>query len=344
MGSAIAILGNAGGTNVGESLRRAAISAGHSVQFFNAYEAISGNRLLRALTWRFADRRPLRLDRVGAEIITACATARPDILITTGAAPLTERSLHTLRSLGILCINYATDDPWNPTQSARWHLRALPAYDMVFTPRRANLNDIRGLGCTDVHYLPFGYDEILFAPPDGPINAPVHDVLFVGGADRDRVAFMTEFMRLGPSVALVGAYWDRFSGTRRYALGHKPPESLRVLTAAAKVNLCLVRRANRDGHVMRSFEIAATGGCMLVEDTEEHREIFGADGEAVRYFCTPEDAAIRARSLIADSAERERLVAAVRTRIAGGAHTYRDRLASMLEVAARLRESTRIYP
>jgi spore maturation protein CgeB len=333
MGSVIAILGNAGGTNVGESLRRAAISAGHSVQFFNAYEAVSGNRLLRALTWRFADRRPLRLDRVEAEIIAACATACPDILIATGAAPLTERSLHTLRGLGIFCINYATDDPWNPTQSARWHLRALPAYNMVFTPRRANLNDIRRLGCVDVHYLPFGYDETLFAPPDGPINAPVHDVLFVGGADRDRVAFMTEFMRLGPSVALVGAYWDRFSGMRHYALGHKPPETLRDLTAAAKVNLCLVRRANRDGHVMRSFEIGAAGGCMLAEDTDEHREIFGPEGEAVVYFRHAEEAAARARALLCDLSERRRLAAGLHRRVVGGAHTYAHRLATMLCIA-----------
>ena len=53
---------------------------------------------------------------------------------------------------------------------------------------------------------------------------------------------------------------------------------------AAKVNLCLVRRAKRDGHVMRSFEIAAVGGCMLAQDTDEHREIFGPEGEAVRLF------------------------------------------------------------
>jgi spore maturation protein CgeB len=121
---------------------------------------------------------------------------------------------------------------------------------------------------------------------------------------------------------------------RPHALGLKSPEAVRKLTAAAKVNLCLVRRANRDGHVMRSFEIAAVGGCMLAEDTEEHRAIFGADGEAVRYFRTPKEAAIRARLLIADSSERKRLACSVRTRIVGGAHTYRDRLAIMLQVVA----------
>ena len=92
---------------------------------------------------------------------------------------------------------------------------------------------------------------------------------------------MTEFMRHGPSVAVAGGYWERYPAFRAHALGIKPPEIIRALTAAAKVNLCLVRRANRDGHVMRSFEIAAIGGCMLAEDTDEHRDIFGGEGESV---------------------------------------------------------------
>jgi spore maturation protein CgeB len=121
---------------------------------------------------------------------------------------------------------------------------------------------------------------------------------------------------------------------RAHALGQQPPEQLCALTAAAKVNLCLVRRANRDGHVMRSFEIAALGGCMLAEDTEEHREIFGGDGECVVYFRNPAEAADRARRLLGDAAERARLACAVRARVVQGAHTYRDRLVTMLRAAA----------
>jgi spore maturation protein CgeB len=88
---------------------------------------------------------------------------------------------------------------------------------------------------------------------------------------------------------------------------------------------------------MRSFEIAAVGGCMLAEDTAEHREIFGPDGEAVVYFRTPREAAARAGSLLANPAERARLSGAVRARVSCGAHTYRDRLVSIIEAVARIR-------
>src|SRR5262249_40023749 len=159
--------------------------------------------------------------------------------------------------------NYSTDDPWNPAIRSNWHLRALPLYDLVFTPRRSNFDDFRHLGCAKVHYLPFGYDENLFASAEYSNDTPAHDILFVWGAAPDRATFISEFMSYGPSVAVVGGYCERYPAFRQVALGAKSPEAIRALTAAAKVNLCLVRRANRDGHVMRSFEIAGIGGCML---------------------------------------------------------------------------------
>jgi hypothetical protein len=336
--SRLAIVGGFDGPHVGGSFRRAATNLGIDTTKFDIGDA-GGNRILQAALWRFGDRRPPRMNRFSKSIVTGCTQSKPEVLIATGMAPLTASALRTLRAMGIVCVNYSTDDPWNPVLRALWHLRLLPEYDAVFTTRRVNIGNFADIGCGEVHYLPFGYDEWLVCHRARTLDGPAPDVLFVGGADRDRFAFMTEFLRTGPRVALIGGYWERFRAMRPYALGRQPPEVLCALTTAAKVNLCLVRRANRDGHVMRSFEIAALGGCMLAEDTAEHREIFGTDGEAVVYFRTPREAAERARLLLADSAERARLSATVRARISSGAHTYRDRLVSILETVTRTRHA-----
>jgi hypothetical protein len=328
----LAIVGGFDGTHVGGSLWRAATHLDIDTVKFNVGDA-DGNRILRAALWRFGDRRPPRMRRFSEAVVAGCRQSEPEILITTGTAPLPRSVLRTLRAMGIVCVNYSTDDPWNPVLRASWYLRALPEYDAIFTTRRANIGNFADTGCGQVNYLPFGYDEWLFCREARKFDGPPPDVLFVGGADGDRVAFMTEFLRTGPRVALVGGYWERFPAMRPYALGQQRPEALCALTTAAKVNLCLVRRANRDGHVMRSFEIAALGGCMLAEDTAEHREIFGPDADTVVYFRTAREAAERVRSLLADPAERARLSAAVRARISGRAHTYRDRLVSILEGA-----------
>jgi len=340
----IALVGLSGGTHIGGSFARAARELGIATIWFDADEAFQAPRLLRALSWRFAARRPPRLGSFSDKVVDTCARESPELLIALGTAALTRSALQRLRSLDITCLAFSSDDPWNCNLRAGWHLAAIPAYDVIFTPRSLNLEDFRRLGCADVRYLPFGYDDEIFNPLRGRVDAPSWDVLFVGGADRDRNAFMSEFLRSGLRTALVGGYWDRFPQTRSFALGFKTPDELFALTAAAKVNICLVRRANRDGHVMRSFEIAAAGGCMLAEDTDEHRQIFGPDGETVLYFRNARDASERASLLLERPAERARLGAAIRARVAVPQNTYRARLVTMLEAAGALHSRIKTPP
>jgi hypothetical protein len=327
------IVGRLGGTHIGESLRRAAAAAGHEVSFFESNDAFEGPALVRAVAWR-TGRRPVWLERFSNRVADACVRSRPDLLITTGAGGLSRAALEAIRAAGVTTANYSTDDPWNPAMAAPWHQRALPAYDLIFTPRRANIDDFRHAGCGEVLYLPFGYDErhaarLALAPPD----AVDPEVLFAGGADGDRASFIREMARHGVAATLVGGYWERFPDLRARSLGVKPPAELHALTARARINLCLVRRANRDGHVMRSLEIAAIGGCMLAEDTVEHRELFGPDGDAVIYFADPADAAAKAKVLLPLQAERLRMGAALRERITSAHHTYGDRLESIIAAA-----------
>jgi spore maturation protein CgeB len=103
--------------------------------------------------------------------------------------------------------------------------------------------------------------------------------------------------------------------------------------STAKVALCLVRRANRDGHVMRTFEVPAIGACMLTEDTEEHREIFGEEGKAVVYFRPILEMIEKLRWLLDHDDERQRLAEAAYRLIVNGRNTYKDRLLTMLELA-----------
>lgn len=274
------------------------------------------------------------MGRFAEHVLKSVRTDRPDLLVSTGMAPLERRTIELIRGLGIPTANFSTDDPWNPGQRARWFLDALPAYDVVFSPRTANLGDFRSAGCRDVHPLAFGYDEGLLAER-APTSLPARrwSVLFVGGGDEDRRDFFADFRTRVPETLLVGSYWDRWRETRDLAIGGRAPEEVVWLTRRAPVCLILVRRANRDGHVMRSFEAAAAGGCLVVEDTPDHRAIFGADGESVRYFGSASDAARVCRELVDDVDERQRLAASVRRRIEAGRHTYRDRLREMIRVS-----------
>jgi spore maturation protein CgeB len=156
-------------------------------------------------------------------------------------------------------------------------------------------------------------------------------VIFAAAADRDRIPYITALLEGGYRLGLFGVFWDRFPATRGRAGEWLPPERLRPAVAASRTALCLVRRANRDGHVMRTYELAAMRACILAEDTAEHREILG---DTVSYFRTPADLSALVAALLPDDAARERSAAAAHARITGGANTYADRLRSILSAIA----------
>lgn len=330
------LVANPSPEHMGSHLYKAARSMGVETAVHDVRLATEGPRWAVAASWRW-DRRPLRLGRFGKSLIERCAQFQPRVVICSGIAPVSRDVLLTIRKMGISVFNYLSDDPWNPGHHAHWFLESLRHYDCVFSPRRANLNDLRSHGCPAVSYLPFAYSEDAHLIRDGrpaTEDSSSPDIVFVGGADSDRIPFMTALVQANFSLRLYGGYWERFPAIVRNAGGIIPPPEVQRVTTSARIALCLVRRANRDGHVMRSFEIPAMGGCMLAESTVEHRELFGEEGQAVLYFQDIPELIRKARWLLDHPEERQRLRAAVHRRITSGGHTYSDRLRSMLAYSA----------
>ena len=328
----IMMVGNEGGTNVGASLQRAAYTLGHAVDYKLIADAFMGPTPMRLVSWHLMGRRPPRLQSFSRTLVERVDAWRPHLLIATGTAPITAAALAQIRKLGTVTANYLTDDPWNPAFRGSWLLDSIATYDFIFSPRRSNLDDLRKLGGGDVSYLPFAYDADLFFPILE--SEKRYDVIFAAAADADRVPYIDALLQRGYAVGLFGVYWNRFPNTRGRAGEWLSPGRLRSSVGAARTALCLVRRANRDGHVMRTYELAAMWACILAEDTAEQREILG---DTAAYFQAIPEMIERLDALLADEPERERLAQAGFDRITSGPNTYKDRLVSMLEhVAPRL--------
>jgi spore maturation protein CgeB len=324
--------------HVGASLLSAALASGIETVTCDSNDAFAAPRWLVRANWHLLKRRPPRLERFSDSVVELCQRNAPDVMIATGTAPIVARALRSIGDLGVRRGNYSTDDPWSAGHRSRWLLTALTQYDAVFSPRRSNLAQVRALSGPAVHYLPFAYDPEHHRPIDSDDfegRGNDCDVLFVGGGDKDRLSIVGELVSEGFKVALYGGYWERFPRTRSAARGLASPDAIRRATHAAPVSLCLLRRSNRDGHVMRSFEMAALGACMLVEDSDEHREIFGEDGEAVLYFRDVQEMIARLRWLLAHPIDRARLRKAVVARVATEENTYATRLTRMLELLGR---------
>ncbi len=330
------IVGNPDPVHVGSHFHKAGSGLGVETRLCDAREAYAAPAWRQKTDWWIRGHRPARLVEFSARVLQVIRTFAPDVLLTTGLAPVDAATLKAIGELGSVRLNFLTDDPWNPAHRAPWFFEALTEYDRVFTPRQANVADLEAAGVASVSVLPFAYapDLHFLEPPDGLDAARWDaDVMIAGGADRDRIDVLAPIIKAGFRVALYGGYWERFRETRDHARGHLDGPGLRRATAAAKVCLGLVRRANRDGHSMRTYETPAMGGCFLAENTADHRALFGADGESVAYFSQPAEAVEKVAALVRRDDLRRDLARRGHAIVTSGGHTYADRLVSMFRVA-----------
>lgn len=320
---------------MGAHFLQAARQLGCEASLLDVRSAYSSNIWINRLFHRLLGKRPAYLGRFNRTVVAACREQRPQLLLVTGITPPSAGALREIGRMGIHRANFLTDDPWNPANGARFFWPALREYDVVWSPRRANLEDLLNHGCRRGEYLPFGYNPALHFP-EQPANGAERerfacDVAFVGGADADRLPLARALVRAGLAVKLYGGYWDRDPELRSHWHGFVHGRDQRLAVGAAAMNICIGRKANRDGHAMRTFEVPAMGACMLVEDTPEHRGIFGEEGKAVVYFSSILQMLERARWLLDHPEERHRLAAAARELITRDKNTYADRLKSMLQ-------------
>jgi hypothetical protein len=322
------IIGYDADGHVGRHLVEAAQKLRIQFRVMSPTLAFEASWLRSKANWHLRGHRPTWLEQFGERALEVCRALQATHVIATGVAPLSARALRALRSAGVRTANWLTDDPWNRVHKAPWFLQALPEYDVVFTPRTALLDDLHGARIREVELLPFAYCTHCHYP------ARKHEVRsvvsFVGGADPDRMYFIDALAQTGIPLELYGGYWPRQRRLKQFAGGFVDSAGYRAVVANTAVSLCLVREANRDAHVMRSYELPAMRGCILAQDTTDHRELYGPDGETVRYFTSDRDLALAANDLLADPAECERLAVAVHARVVTPANTYIARLQKLL--------------
>jgi hypothetical protein len=331
------IVGNPDPVHVGSHFYRAAVSLGIDSRLSDAREAYRAPAWRQKTDWWMRGHRPARLVEFSARVLQIVRTFAPDVVLTTGLAPLDAPTLATIGELGSARLNFLTDDPWNPAHRAPWFQEALPQYDRVFTPRQANVADLRDAGVPAVSVLPFAYAPDVHFPeaPATTADDSEVDVMVAGGADRDRVEVVAPLIQAGFTVALYGGYWDGFRETREAARGHLDAAGLRQATGAARISLGLVRQANRDGHAMRTYEVPAMRGCMIAADTDDHRALFGADGDAVAYFSRPSDAVEQVAALLRRADLRRDLAHRAHAIVTAGGNTYADRLQTLLQAIGK---------
>lgn len=331
-----------------EALEASATAHGHEWRFLD--EAPFFRPLQNSLRHRVARKvtgRPLTFTSFNRKVAETAAAFRPDLALVVKGAYLASHTLEGLREEGVVLANYATDDPFSGASTSTAHLRAcIPLYDLYFSTKRAVIGDVRRAGGQVVYFLPFAYKPTVHFPERADSEDEVKrfssDVVFIGGADRDRTPYFEALIGAVPGLDLhlYGGYWQRSSVLRRYARGNVVGRDFRLAMGHAKIAVNLVRRMNRDGHVMRTFEAPACKAFMLAERTEEHNELL-TEGSEMGCFGSISELIDKVCYYRSNESVRVAIAEAGHKRITEGGNTYLDRLDDILRKAAPLVDQRR---
>ncbi len=316
----------------------AAAQLGYDVSFFDEapYLRPLETSWAQKVGYRLLHRRPLTWWRYNRALLAEARRFSPDLVVVVKGAYIMPSTLRRIKeTTGATLINYATDDPFNRANRTPDLVGGIPAYDLYACTKRAIMDDVRAAGCPTVIHTMFGYNPAVHFPeaPATPDESRRFgsDVALIGGADRDRLRDLEPLLGApGVSIALYGGYWTRDPRYRPFARGFAVGRDYRLALGGARIGLCLVRRANRDGHAMRSFEIPACGAFMLAERTDEHLAVF-REGQDAALFSTPGEMLEKIRYYLAHEDERLRIARAGYVRVTTGGHPYRDRLREIIE-------------
>lgn len=218
-----------------------------------------------------------------------------------------------LKRIAKRVLNYNVDDPYGSRDVNSWfqYRGAVRAYDLVAVVRKENVEEARSLGARKVLMVYRSADEVAHAPiqlSEQERAKWATDVLFVGTAFPERGPFFAELIRCGVPLAIYGDLYQKLKEWKTIQPYWKGPcladkYTYAAAIIAAKVNLGLLSKENRDLHTQRSLEIPSLGGVFCAERTEEHLALYEEDKEAM-FWSSPEECAAKCRALLADEARR----------------------------------------
>lgn len=239
---------------------------------------------------------------------------------------------------------YSEDDMFAKHNQSRYFVTSLPHYDIVFTTKSYNCDsqELPKLGAKKVIFVDKSYDPELHKPislselDEKNFSA---DVGFIGTFEQDRFEKMLFLAKKGIQVRIWGNGWKSVIDAHpNLKIENKPvydADYVKVIRAT-KINLCFLRKINRDLQTDRTTELPACGAFMLAERTDEHLRLFEENKEAVFFDNNNlEELYEKVKYYLAHEDERLAIAQAGRLRCVNDRYSHDERLRYMFECLSK---------
>lgn len=263
-----------------------------------------------------------------------------DFLIVFKGMLLDSRSLQAFRDRGVPCYCIYPDVSFKDHGRNVWE--CLPIYDCVFTTKSYHLQDpaIQSR-VQELRYVRHGFDPMVHRPI--VCNASLSqsygcDVSFVGAWSPKKEAILLQLLADLPSIDLHiwGPSWGRANSAVRRAWRQRGAygDETSAIYSMSKINLGLLSEAGTgtvhgDQTTARTWQIPASGGCMLHEHTCELSNYFVPEVE-VATFTTVAELASKVSHLLGEPELRNAIRRAGYKRCVDAPYTYSSAVQAIL--------------
>jgi spore maturation protein CgeB len=274
------------------------------------------------------------------QVLASLYKKKYDILFVEKGLSIKRSTLVKAKALhpGIKIISYSLDDVMNRQNCSQQYRKALTAYDYHFTNKRYNVEELRHLGAHNVYYFKNAFSTHVHHPVavgGTEQNYYGADVSFIGTYAKDRVELIRyladngikiKIWGWGPSAKKSGMLHPLITMTGKYVYD----EEYAKVVCASKINLCLLRKINRDRETTRSVEIPACGGFMISERTEEQKEMF-EEGVEAEYFSNKIELLDKIRYYLGNEDKRIHIAANAVKRCIESDYSYQHQLKEIIK-------------
>lgn len=331
------------GTNSGTSSHRAGalIRIGHRVNVIDPRDYLPRSPWIDRWLYHTSSFVINRL--VYKPILDEVRQCRPDLIWVNQGFYLECRLLEKLHGLcaGPI-INYLNDNPFSGGHGYRFRkfMQAVHQYDLLVVVRTRNIQEAERAGARRVLRVFLSADEVAHRPR--ALSAQTYrrfrsDVAFVGTWMPERGPFLAELVNRGVPLSIWGERWHKAPQWDALKACWRGPgvydaEAYAGAIQAAKINIGLLSKSNRDLHTQRSMEIPALGGLLCAERTVEHQALYQEDVEAV--FCSSAaECAAKCLALLGDPQRRAAIARAGRAKVGRNRNYNEAVVAKVIEAA-----------
>jgi glycosyltransferase involved in cell wall biosynthesis len=227
-------------------------------------------------------------------------------------------------------IGYSGDDMLKKHNQSKWWIKGLAYYDLYITTKSYHCSELPSFGIKCVKFVNNCYDPETHKPlritvaEKKKFGCPVG---FIGAWEKERAEDILFLAQAGITLRWWGGGW---SGKKNFTHNSKnlkyendPLWGLDYCKAinSFDINLCFLRKINRDLQTSRSVEIPACGGFMLAERTEEHKQLF-KEGKEAEFFSSRDELIDKIKFYLANPSIRKKIAKAGRQRCERSGYSY----------------------